>query len=113
MCLLECIFISFKPENLVSTIQLLKLLLISFNAERLRSASVDVASRVHPNTSKILMFEKIFASADANDLIKVAGKSSSLSDCLDYILKHLDTSLSNDLGVTRSWCHDSNCSGEA
>ena len=48
-------------------------------------------------------------SADNKDFIKVPGKSA-LSDCLNHILNHLDTSLSNDLGVGMSSCHDSNCS---
>jgi len=42
----------------VSAIHLLKWLLISLNTEKLCSASADVASRVHPNTSQIIMFGK-------------------------------------------------------
>ena len=61
----------------------------------------DVAGRIYPNTSKILMLEKISGSVYTKDFIKVSGKST-LSDCLEHILKHLDTSLSNDLGVGRS-----------
>ena len=91
-------------------IQLLKWLLISLNTEKLRSASADVARRVHPNTSKILMFGKESGSADTKDFIKVLAKSA-LPDCLEHTLNHLDTSLSNDLRVSRSSCHDSNCSG--
>ena len=83
----------------MSAIKLLKWLLISLNTEKLRSASADVTCRVYANTRNILMFGKNF--------IVVSGKSA-LSDCLDHILKHLDTSLSNDLRVGRSSCHDSN-----
>jgi len=93
----------------VSAIQLLKWLLISLNIEKLRSASADVANRVHPNISKILMFGKGPGSADTKDFIKVSSKSV-MSDCLDHILNHLDTSLSNYLGAGGSSCHDSNCS---
>ena len=69
----------------MSAIQLLEWLLISLNTEKLRSASADVASRVHPNTSQIIMFGKEAESADTKDFIKVSGKSS-LSDCLDHIV---------------------------
>ena len=93
----------------MSAIQLLKWLLISLNTEELRSSLEDVASRVHHNISKILMFGKESGSADTKDFIKVSGKSA-LSDCLDHILNHLDTSLSNYLGVGRSSYHDLNCS---
>jgi len=93
----------------MSAIQILKWLLISLNAENQRSASADGVSRVHHNTSKIPMFGKEYGSADTKDFIKVSGKSVQ-SDCLGHILNHLDTSLSNDFGVSRSSCHDSNCS---
>ena len=56
-------------------------------------------------TADVNISEKESGSADTKDFIKVAGKSS-LSDCLDDILNHRDTSLSNDLGVARSSCHD-------
>jgi len=45
-------------ENLVSAIQLLKWLLVSLNREKLRSASADLAGRVHPDASKMIMFGK-------------------------------------------------------
>jgi len=77
-------------ENLVSAIQLLKWLLISFNTNKLRSASADVASRVHPNTSKFLMFGKKSGSADTKDFIKTSDISA-LSGCRNHILHHLDT----------------------
>ena len=60
--------------------------------------------RVNPNTSKTIMFGKQSGAAGAKDFIKVSGKSA-LSDCLDNILNHLDTSLSNALGVGMSSCH--------
>ena len=94
----------------MSAIQLLKWLLNSLNTDKLCSASADVASRVHANTSKIRMFGKESGSPDTKDFIKVSGKST-LSEWLDHILNHLDTSLSNDLGVSRSSCHDSYWSG--
>ena len=77
----------------MSAIQVLKLLFISLNTEKLRSASPDVTGRVHANTGKIIIFGKESGSADTKDFIKVSGKSA-LSDCLDQILNHLDTSLS-------------------
>ena len=92
----------------MSAIQLLKWLLISLNAKNLRSASADVANRVHPNTSKIIMFGKESGFKDTKDSIKVSAKSAR-SECLDHILNHLDSLLSNDLGVSRSSSHASNC----
>jgi len=59
--------------------KILEWLLISLNAEKLRSASADEASRAHPNISKIPMFRKESGSADTKDFIKVSGKSA-LSD---------------------------------
>jgi len=56
------------------------------------------------------MFRKESGSENTKDFIKVPGKSA-LSESLDHSLKHLDTSLSNDLEVTRSSCYDPNCSG--
>jgi len=53
-----------------------------------------------------------YKDTDTKHLIKISHKSA-LSDSLDHILNHLDTSLSNDLGVSRSSSHDSNCCGEA
>ena len=100
-----------KLENLVSDIRLLKWLLVSLNTERLHSASTDMASRVHTNTSKILMFGQESGSANTKDFSN-ASSQSALLDCLDHLLNHLDTTLSNDLGVIRSLCHYSNCSGE-
>jgi len=94
----------------VSLIQLLKWLLVSLNTERLHSASTDMASRVHTNTSKILMFGQESGSANTKDFSN-ASSQSALLDCLDHLLNHLDTTLSNDLGVIRSLCHYSNCSG--
>jgi hypothetical protein len=64
-------FINVKAENLVSAIRLLKWLLISLNTEKLSSASADMAGRVHPNISKILMFENQSGSANTKDFIKV------------------------------------------
>ena len=93
-----------------NAIELIKWLLISLNTEKLRSASADVASRVHPNTSKILIFGKESGSSDTKDFIKVSSKLV-LSHCLDQIMNHLDTLLFKDLEVSRSSCHDSNCSG--
>ena len=84
--------------------------LIGLNTKKLCSASADVASKEHPNTSNIIMFGKESGSADTKDFIKVSGKSA-LSDCLNHILNHLDTSLSNDLGVSKSSCYDLNRSG--
>ena len=46
------------------------------------------------NTSKIMVFGKESGSTDSSDFLKVPGKSA-LSDYLDHILNHLDTSLSN------------------
>ena len=63
------------------------------------------------NTS-VLIFGKESVSADTKDFIKVSGKSTP-SDCLDHILNHLDTSLSNDIGVVMSSCHDLNCSQQS
>jgi hypothetical protein len=56
---------------------------------------------------EIIMFRKESGSADTKYLIKVSSKSA-LSNCLNRILNYLDTSFSNDLGVGRSSCHDSN-----
>jgi len=67
----------------VSAIQLIKWLLISPKAGKLRSASADMVSRVHPNTIK--MFGKESGSPNTKDFIKVSGKSA-LSDCFDHIL---------------------------
>jgi len=94
----------------VSAIQLLKWVLISLNTEKLGSTPEDVAIRVHRNTSKILMFGKESGTADTKDYINVSDKWV-LSYCLDHILNHMDTSLANDLGVSRSSCYDSNCFG--
>jgi len=59
----------------VSAIRLLKWFLIGLNTEKLQSASADVAGRVHPNTSKILMLGKESGYADTKDFIKVSGNS--------------------------------------
>ena len=88
----------------------IQLLTWFFNIEKLRSASADKANRVHPNTNKIVMSGKISRSADSKDFINVSGKLA-LSACLDRMLNHLDTSLSNGLEVGRSSCHDSYCFG--
>jgi len=72
----------------VSAIPLLKWILISPNTEKLPPGSADMACRVHPNTSKFLMFGKESGSADTKDFIKVSGKSA-LSDCLDQILNRI------------------------
>jgi len=93
----------------VSANRLLKWLLISLNKEKLCSAFVDVTGSVHANISKIIMSGKESGSADTKDFIKVSGKSA-LSYCLDHIFNHLDTSLSNNVGVSRSSCQHSNCS---
>jgi len=71
----------------VSAIRLLKWLLVSLNTDKLRSTSAGVASRVYPNTSKILMFGKESGSADSMDFIKVLGKWA-LLECLDNLLNH-------------------------
>ena len=91
----------------MSAIQVFKWLQISLNTEKLRSAG-----SVHPGISKIIMFGRESGSVYTKDFIKVSSKSA-LSDCLQNILNHLNTSLSNDLGVSGSSCHELNCSGGA
>ena len=78
----------------MSVIRFLKWLLVSLNTEKLGTDSADVA-----NIRKIVMFGKESGSADTTNFMKVSGKSA-LSDCLDHILNYLDTSLSNDFGLT-------------
>ena len=98
-----------REENLVLAIQLLKWLSISLNTEKLRFAFADMADKIHPNTSHILIIGNISGSRDTKDFIKVSGRTP-LPNCLDHILNHLYTSLSNDFGVGRSSCHHSSCS---
>ena len=87
----------------MSAIQLLKWLLISLNTEKLRPTSVDVTGTVQADISKIRIFGNESGSGDTKNFIKY-------QECLDHLWKHLDTSLSNDLRISRSSCHDSNCS---
>ncbi|KAK2151148.1 hypothetical protein LSH36_374g01009 [Paralvinella palmiformis] len=76
----------------------------NLNTEKLRSASGDVAARVHPNASNTLMFGNESGSADSKEVIKVSGPSQAI---LCYTCTDGDVSCS----VTTKDTQTEQCSG--